>query len=129
MNMQTMKPLSTEPSTLVDKAADSTNGAIRSTQNVANAAFDRLSDKVESVRDQAAPVIDRLSSQAEAVARRGVEAVRDTSAQLREKALKVSDSTVEYIKEEPLRSMLMAAATGATLMALIALLGRSRNNV
>ena len=91
-------------------------------------AFDRLSDKVDSVREQAVPLINRLSSQAEIAARRGVEAVRDTSAQLREKAQAASDSTVSYIKDEPVKAMLIAAATGAALMALISLVGRSRSH-
>ena len=73
-------------------------------------------------------MINRLSSQAEIAARRGVEAVRETSAQLREKAQQASDSTVGYIKDEPVRSMLIAAATGAALMALVNLASRSRRN-
>ena len=86
-----------------------------------------MGDKIESARDQAVPLINRLSSQAETAARRGVDAVRDTSAQVREKALKASDTTVAYIKDEPLKAVLIAAATGAALMALVGLLSRSRN--
>lgn len=127
MNTNTLHPLGTDAPNLADQAADRANSAIRSTQNVTNAAFDRLTDKVEDVRDQAAPLINRLSSQAETAARRGLDAVRDTSAQVRETALKASDSTVAYIKDEPLKAMLVAAATGAALMALVSLLGRSRS--
>jgi ElaB/YqjD/DUF883 family membrane-anchored ribosome-binding protein len=119
----------TPASTFVDHAADSASGAIRSTQTVANSAFDRLNDQVESARDQAVPLINRLSSQAEIAARRSVEAMRDTSAQLRGRALKASDSTVGYIKEEPVKAMLIAAATGAVLMALVSLFSRSRSAV
>ena len=127
MNTPTLKPFATEASNVADQAADSAASALRSTQSVANQAFDRLSDKIESARDQAVPLINRLSSQAETAARRGVEAVRDTSAQVRERALKASDTTVSYIKDEPVKAMLIAAATGAALMALIGLLSRSRN--
>lgn len=121
----TSKPMSQDGGNLADHAADSANSAIRSTQNVANAAFDRLSDKVDSAREQAAPLINRLSSQAEAAARRGADAVKETSAQLRDKALKAQDSTVSYIKDEPMKAMLIAAATGAALMALVSLASRS----
>ncbi|MEO8805372.1 MAG: hypothetical protein ABI433_04770 [Burkholderiaceae bacterium] len=119
--------LSNEASTVADKAADSASSAVRSTQSVANQAFDSLNNKIESARETAVPLINRLSSQAETAARRSVDAVRDTSAQVREKALKASDSTVAYIKDEPVKAMLIAAATGAALMALIGLLSRSRN--
>ena len=122
-----LKPFGSDASRLADSAADTASSAIRSTQNVANNTLDKLSEKVDSARDQVAPLINRLSTQAESAARRGVEAVRDTSAQLREKAIKASDSTVGYIKDEPVKSMLIAAATGAALMALVSMMGRSRH--
>ena len=123
----TLKPAVQNAPNIVDKAAADASGAIRSTQNVTNAAFDRLADKVDSARDQAAPMIDRLSKQAEAVTRRGIDAVRDSSAQLREKAAQVSDTTVGYVKDEPLKAVLIAAAIGAALMALVVLVSRSGN--
>ena len=122
--METTTPAS---SNLADRAADGASSAIRSTQNIANAAFDRLDDRVDSARERAAPIINRLTSQAEAAARRSAEAVRETSAQLREKALRAQDTTVGYIREEPVKAILIAAATGAVLMALIGLLNRSRH--
>ena len=124
----TSKPVGQEGSSFVDHAADSAASAIRSTQNVANAAFDRLSDKVDSAREQAAPLINRMATQAEAAARRSADAVRETTAQLREKALRAQDTTVGYIKDEPVKSMLIAAATGAALMGLISLMNRSRRD-
>ena len=66
-------------------------------------------------------------SEAEAAARRGIEAVRDTSQQLREKALRASDSAVGYVRDEPIKAMLIAAATGALLMGIVALMSRSRD--
>ena len=127
MNTTSINPIGNEAATVADQAADRANSALRSTQGVANQAFDRLGDKIEAAREHAVPLINRLTSQAENVAHRGVDAVRDASAQVREKALKASDTTVSYIKDEPVKSMLIAAATGAALMALIGLLSRSRN--
>ena len=54
--------------------------------------------------------------------------MRDASAQLREKATQASDTTVEYVRQEPVKAMLIAAATGAVLMALVGLLARSRRD-
>ena len=90
-------------------------------------ALDRLSDKVDDVRSQAAPMLNKVTSQAEAAARRGMDAVRDTSQQLRDKATQASDMTVAYVKDEPIKAMLIAAATGALLMGLISMIGRSRD--
>jgi len=122
-----LKPASQNAPGMVDKVADNASGAIRSTQAVTNAALDRLADKVDNAREQVAPVIDRLSEEAAAVARRGMDSIRDSSADLRERAAQVSDAAVGHVKDEPLKAVLIAAATGAALMALGILASRSRS--
>lgn len=104
------------------------DSAARSAQHGIDSATDALSSKVENLRSQAEPLLNRVSAQAEAAARRGIDAVKDGSQQLREKALRASDSTVAYVKDEPVKAMLIAAATGAVLMGIISLMGRSRND-
>ena len=123
----TNKPMAQQSQDMADNAADQAQGAIRSTQRTADQALDRLSQKVDEVRNQAGPMINKVTSQAEAAARRGMEAVRDTSQQLRERALQAQDMTVAYVKDEPIKAMLIAAATGALLMGIISMLGRSRD--
>ncbi|MES2958894.1 MAG: hypothetical protein V4792_11935 [Pseudomonadota bacterium] len=125
--MITNKPFESS-SSLVDQASDSADRAIKSTQRLANETLDSLSGSVHDVRDRVAPVLNRSSEQIAALAQRGVDAVRDGSQQLKDKALRASDNTVGYIKDEPVKAMLIAAATGAALMALIGLLTRSRNH-
>jgi ElaB/YqjD/DUF883 family membrane-anchored ribosome-binding protein len=121
------KPFAQDASNAATQAADSASGVIRSAQSATDNALNKLSDKVEDARDSAAPLISRLSSQADAAMRKGADALRETSAQLRERALMASDATVGYIKDEPVKAMLIAAATGAALMALVGLLSRSRS--
>lgn len=113
---------------VADQAARSADSAIRSTQRLANESLDQLSDKIHELRDTAVPAINRLASEAETLARRGLDTMRERSAQIRDRAVRVSDNTVGYIKDEPVKSMLIAAATGAVLMALVSLLSRSRDD-
>jgi ElaB/YqjD/DUF883 family membrane-anchored ribosome-binding protein len=80
-----------------------------------------LTNQTNSVLDQAAHV----ARQAEDLTQRGVDAVRAGGEQLREKAQTLSDGTVDYIKDEPIKSMLIAAATGAALMAMLSLVSRA----
>jgi ElaB/YqjD/DUF883 family membrane-anchored ribosome-binding protein len=112
---------------MTDRAAQSADSAIKSTQSVANDAFDSLSGTVKDIRDQAAPMVNRATEKASDLAHRGADAVRESSRQLREKAMSVSDATVGYIKDEPVKSILIAAATGAALMGLVSMMSRSRN--
>lgn len=124
MNMPAFK-LAEQTNNLADQAAMSADSAIKSTQRVTNEALDSLAGSVQDLRQQAAPLLERATSQANALAQRGVDTVRDTAQQLRERAFRASDSTVNYIKDEPVKAMLIAAATGAGLMALLSLLTRS----
>lgn len=84
-------------------------------------------DKSETLADQAEPLLDRASEQAKALLHSGAESVRDTSRQLREKAIQASHCTVNYVKDEPVKAVLIAAATGAVLMALISLVSHARD--
>lgn len=86
----------------------------------------KTSDATHHLIDQAAPMFDRAVDQVSALAHQGVNSVREGSQVLRNKAVHASDSTVSYIRQEPVKSMLIAAGTGAALMAVLALLGRSR---
>lgn len=116
-----------QPNNLADQAAHSADVAIKSTQRVANEALDGLAGSVETARTQVAPMLDRATEQASALAHRGMDAVRNGSQQLREKAVHASDTTATYIKNDPIKAVLIAAATGAALMALVSLLSRSRD--
>jgi ElaB/YqjD/DUF883 family membrane-anchored ribosome-binding protein len=130
MNMpnSTSKTFGQPATNVADDVANAADSAIKSTQRAADGALDALAAKVEDLRNQAAPLINRVTTKAEDVAKRGMEAVRESSQQLREKALRASDSTVAYVKDEPVKAMLIAAATGALLMALVSLVARSRND-
>jgi ElaB/YqjD/DUF883 family membrane-anchored ribosome-binding protein len=123
----TTNNLSQQGQDALDKGTSTAQGAVRSTQRAADSAFDAMSEKIDEARGQVAPMLSKVSSQAEAAARRGMDAVRDTSQQLREKAVHAQDMTVAYVKDEPVKAMLIAAATGALLMGLISMMGRSRD--
>ncbi len=110
----------------VDQLAATADNAIKSTQRVTNAALDSLAGSVHDMRELAAPALQRSSEQLSALAQRGLNAVTDSAHQVRDRALRASDTTLGYIKDEPVKAMLIAAATGAALMALIGLLTRSR---
>lgn len=112
---------------LADQAAQGADDTIRATQRVANEALDRLSDKVHDAHDKGAPKLVRMAEQAETLVRRGSDALRESSHQVREKAALASDRTIAYIKEEPVKSVLIAAAVGAAMLALVNMVSRSRH--
>lgn len=114
-----------EPSNVTDQMSQTADEAIRTTQLLANEAVDGLAHAMQDARTQAVPMLNRASEQVGALAQRGVDSVRQTSQQLRDRTRDAADGTVQYIKDEPVKAMLIAAATGATLMALVSLISRS----
>jgi ElaB/YqjD/DUF883 family membrane-anchored ribosome-binding protein len=93
-------------STLAEKAAETTANALDSTQRTANQALNSVGRAVDH----------------------GVERMREASHQVREGAARASESTANYIRHDPVKSVLIAAATGAALMALVSLLTRPHGN-
>lgn len=107
---------------LIDSAKQTAESAIRSTQQAAdeklNQVADTLSDTVENVRS-AGPAINRIANDADLLRQRSVDALRSASFQVRETAMRAGDSTIAYIRDEPVKSVLIAAAIGAASMALL----------
>lgn len=101
--MTTTNSLQNTKSNLADRVALSADSAIHSTQYAANKAFDRLSGGVESLRGRAGPLMDKVSAKAE--------------------------SGKHYIEEQPMKSLLIAAGTGAVLAMLLSWMGRSRRGL
>ncbi len=118
----TNKPFSSSTQNAADQAAQHAQGAIGGTQQ----ALSSLSDRAEDVRAQTVPVLNRVAAKAEELARRGKDVVRDRSELLKDRAYRASDATRGYIKDEPVKSILIAVAAGAALMALVSLLTRER---
>jgi ElaB/YqjD/DUF883 family membrane-anchored ribosome-binding protein len=117
--------LSMNDTSLINQAGNMADGAIRSTQRMANDTLDSLAGTVQDLRHQAEPLLNRASHQAAALAQLGADAVHDGARHVRDTAGQARDTTVSYIRDEPVKAMLIAAATGAALMALISLIGRS----
>jgi ElaB/YqjD/DUF883 family membrane-anchored ribosome-binding protein len=113
---------------LIEQASHAAEQAIRATQQAATGAVDGAAGSLQDLRQHSVPMLERASDQASAMAHRGIDSLRETSHQLRLKAEHASDSAVGYIKEEPVKAMLIAAATGAALMALISLFTAHRNH-
>ena len=109
---------------LIDSAKQTAENAIRSTQQTADEKLDRLADKVEAFAP-AGPAISSIANDADLLRQRSADALRNASFQMRESALKASDNTVAYIRDEPVKAVLIAAAVGAATMALLNAISRT----
>jgi ElaB/YqjD/DUF883 family membrane-anchored ribosome-binding protein len=119
--------LSKNGQTLADQAADKVQGGIRDAQQAAKDAGANLSGKVEELRSDAGSALSKTVARAQAIGRQSVDAVSDAAQRARDVASDTSDSILSYTKDNPVKALLIAAATGALLVSVIQLLKPSRN--
>jgi ElaB/YqjD/DUF883 family membrane-anchored ribosome-binding protein len=128
MNKPQMPPEVVDQATnTAERLADSADQALKSTRRMANDTLDQVESAVDSARGNIQPVIAKLATQAESLARRGIDAVRDGASQVRERATGFGDMTVRYVRDEPVKSLLIAAAAGAAVAALMSFMNSRRN--
>ena len=106
----------------------SVDEVVSSAQRLTHEALANLARAVDELRYGAASLLGkgRTAQDMSAMARRGLDALRDTSHDLRQRAERVSHQTESYIQDRPMKSVLIAAAAGAALTALVAMLAASR---
>ena len=112
---------------VADRAARRADGSIEATRRVANQALDSLQSGVDQIRTAVPGAFARAAAQVEEVTRRGVDRAREASQAAREQALRAGDATVMRIRDEPVKAVLVAAAAGAAIAALVGWAMRSRS--
>ncbi|WP_395701502.1 hypothetical protein [Aquabacterium sp.] len=111
-----------------EQAAGKASQMIESTRHAANHTLDQLDQRVDALRDAAPSVWRQAGAQVEDLTRRGIDRAREASLKVRDKVVDTHDRSVAYIRDEPVKSVVIAAAAGATLAALIGWLARSRHS-
>jgi len=119
-------PMGTNPNAM-DTAASGAHTAIDATQRATNSALNSLSDSVDRLHEKAAPALSAAASKIEQMAKGSYDSVLHGYASAKERAVKTSDDTVAYIKDEPVKSVMIAAATGAAVAAVMMYLMRSKD--
>ena len=110
-----------------DDAISSAGKAIDSTREHANHALDMAENKVRELRGSVDPMVEMLASKAQKMARQSLD-VASEAKERAEKSLKhAADATTRYVSEQPMSSVLIAAAVGAAV-ALLVSTSRQRNH-
>ena len=121
-------PAEDQVSAAADPAGEAADAAVRTPRRGANHALDLIVRHLLDTDDHVQPAIARIASQAESLARKSLDAVKDGAYNVRDRANNLGDVTVRYVREEPVKAVLIAAATGAALMALLSLVNSARRN-
>ena len=113
---------------LKDDALKSVHDTVDAVREAANASMEKAEKGVEKLRNQADPAINDLAAKAQVLAERSINYCADTSARVREQVDKYTDDATRYVKQQPGKSVVIAAAAGAALTVAAMALLRSRGD-
>ena len=100
---------------------------IDSAHDAAQSALSNASGKLENFQNGVKPAIERLASRGAEMAQTGLDATREAGTRAKATASRYASACENYVTEQPMKSVAIAAAAGATLAALL-ILARSRSN-
>ena len=97
----------------------SASRAVDSTREYANDALDKAENKVRELRGQVDPMVDMLASKAQKLARQSLDLASEAKQRAQQSLSQAAGATGRYVSEQPLRSVLIAAAVGAAVAMLV----------
>ena len=112
------------PSQLADDARQTANDAVESTRAYAQNAVNAAGEKVRDLRREGEPGVEQLAARVQQAVQRGLDAASTTTTRAQRRLEAAADVTGRYISDQPVRSVLLAAAAGAAITALIVLASR-----
>ncbi|MBO9643174.1 MULTISPECIES: hypothetical protein [Pseudacidovorax] len=112
------------PSQLADELRGAAQDAAESTRTYAKNAVDATGQKVRQLRGEVEPTVEQIASRVQQAVQRGLEAASKTTSRAQERFGEAATVTTRYIADQPVRSVLIAAAAGAAITALIVLASR-----
>lgn len=123
MSESSLSNVSTATSDHFNRAA----AALKAAERDAHAAIDSAVDGLASAYGDAKPLLSRVSQRARDVASDGYDAARERASALKDRSQQAVESTRGYVKDEPIKSLLIAAAVGAAVIALVEVVRIRRN--
>jgi len=109
---------------LADEIRQTANDAVESTRTYAQNAVNAAGEKVRDLRRDAEPTMEQIAARVQQAVQRGLDSATKTSARAQRRIEEAADVTGRYIADQPVRAVLLAAAAGAAITALIVLATR-----
>ena len=108
-----------------DEALQSTLQATELTRSYAKEALDQAEGKIRELRGNVDPMVDKLAETAQKLARQSMDMAAEAKHKAEESMARYAGITTKYVTEQPVRSILIAAAVGAAVALLVT---AARNN-
>lgn len=97
-------------------------------ETMPNAKYPASTASESSAAEHARRSLDEARASAEELATHGSDAIHKSAARAREAISHTTDQAAHYIQEQPLKSLMMAAAAGAAIAMLAGAIGKHRHH-
>lgn len=128
MSRHTTQKLSEAASHQVDRVADAASDALDHAHDAAGRAVSSAQERAQDLARQAPGFVDLAFDRVRHLGERGGQLARATSALAVDKAKLAADHTADRIRRDPLKSVLIAVATGAALAVIASHMAQRRNS-
>ncbi len=105
-----------------DDAAD----AVARSHGAAIAALGTAQQRLSELGDKVLPTARQFASQAQDMAAKGIDAARYGGQQVRDVAITAAERSKRYVKDEPVKSIAIAALAGVAVYAIVRALNQSK---
>jgi ElaB/YqjD/DUF883 family membrane-anchored ribosome-binding protein len=102
-----------------DDLANTASRAVDSTREFANNALDQADSKVREFSSNIDPTVNMLASKAQKLAQQSFDMASEAKDRAQQSLRRATTATTHYVSEQPLKSVLIAAAVGAAVALLI----------
>ncbi len=102
-----------------EEAAYAAADASERTRGYAHEALDKAEEKIREMRQTVDPMVDMVSTKAQKLARQSMDIAADAKQKAQDSLNRYADVTSRYVAEQPVRSVLIAAAVGAAVALLV----------
>lgn len=96
--------------------------AVDAARNFTNDSLDKAGLAVRDARANLSASTEQLADKAQVLARKGIDAASRTSAKAQKAVNEYATATTRYVSDQPVKSVLIAAAVGAAVAALVLVL-------
>lgn len=107
------------------EAQNHAKAAAHTAQDAASNALSKAKEGLQAVEKELQPAVEDISARTQEMLSKGLHFCHETSDRARDQLRTACDATTRYVVEQPGKSILLAAAAGATIAAAF-LLGRRR---
>lgn len=128
MNRQTTQKLSHAASHQVDRMATAASDALDHAHEVADRAVTSAQERAQDLARQAPGFMDLAFDRVRNLGERSSQIARATGALAVDKARLAADHTADRIRRDPLKSVLIAVATGAALAMIVSHVAHRRQS-